>query len=149
MGTRADFYIRNENSEPKMKWLGSIGYDGYPEGIDGEVLKAQTEEEYELRVDAFLKADESATHPNDGWPWPWNDSRTTDYSYIFENGKVMASNFGYPLFDPLVAPNEEDDDDDDESKMGGYFPDMSAIKNVQFGGKKSGLIVVSASSTNP
>lgn len=138
MGTRADFYIRNENSEPKMKWLGSVGMDGYPDGIDKEVLTSITDSEFETQVLCFLKNKRHSTMPEEGWPWPWDDSRTTDYSYVFENGKVLASCFGYPLFDPL---KEERENDDTEDKLDGFFPDMTAIKNVQMG-EKSGLIII-------
>jgi hypothetical protein len=135
MGTRADFYVRKES---QMKWLGSIAWDGYPDGIEEKILNAKTESEYESEVDSFLKNEDSATFPDEGWPWPWDDSRTTDYSYIFDNGKVMASCFGYSLFDPLKDKEETDD----EQKMDGYFPDMKDVKNVKLGGPGSGLIII-------
>jgi hypothetical protein len=138
MGTRADFYIRKEG---KMKWLGSQGLDGYPEGIDDKVLQATTEAEFELSVNEYLRNRNDATFPKDGWPWPWNDSRTTDFSYIFEDGKVMASNFGYKLFDPLII-SEDDGDDDDDVKLEGYFPDMKNIQNIAYD-KRSGAIFLS------
>ena len=144
MGTRADFYVRQDN---QMKWLGSKGYDGYPDGIEEKVLKSTTAEEFEAETEVFLKAEGDATFPNEGWPWPWNDSRTTDYSYIFENGKVMASCFGYPLFDPLEEEKEDEEESEvEEAKMIGYFPDMSQLKNVKFGSKGSGMMVVSLGS---
>ena len=135
MGTRADFYVRSEES---MEWLGSIAWDGYPDGIDKPVLKAKSEDEFRVNVEGFLLIESGATFPKDGWPWPWNDSRTTDYSYIFQDGKVMASNFGYELFDPL----KEQEESDETSKMDNYFPDMSHLKNVQLSGPRSGLIVL-------
>lgn len=138
MGTRADFYIRNENVEPKMQWLGSIAWDGYE--VDG-VETATTEQEFREKLSAFFSKRDDVTLPEQGWPWPWNDSRTTDYSWIFENGKVMASIFGYPLFDPLVEQDDDEDDSNDEQKLVGYFPDMTDIKNVTFG-KGSGIIVI-------
>jgi hypothetical protein len=137
MGTRADFYVRQDN---QMRWIGSKGLDGYPDGIDKKVLNSKTAKEFEYETESFLKGENDATFPSEGWPWPWNDSRTTDYSYIFENGKVMASCFGYPLFDPL-AEVAEDDGPENESKMEGYFPDMGQFKNVKFGGPASGLLV--------
>lgn len=136
MGTRADFYVRRDNS---MEWLGSIAWDGYPDGIDEAVLKSQTEEDYRSNLSVFFKSKTDFTHPENGWPWPWNDSRTTDYAYIFQDGKVMASYFGYPLFDPLNPPEEEDDS---ETKMEGYFPDMKDIKNVRFD-EGSGIMIIS------
>lgn len=123
-----------------MKWLGSQGWDGYPDGIDNKVLSETTEDGFENTVNEYLSARRDATFPKDGWPWPRNDSRTTDYSYIFENGKVMASNFGYPLFDPL----KEDDEggEKEEAKMDGYFPDMKDIQNVAFD-DRSGVLFIS------
>jgi hypothetical protein len=139
MGTRADFYVRQDG---QMKWLGSKAWDGYPDGITGNVLQSTSSEQFENEVEAFLKGEDDATFPDEGWPWPWADSRTTDYSYIFENGKVMASCFGYPLFDPLKKEEEEEGEEDEELKMEGYFPDMSHLKNVKLSGNSSGLIVV-------
>ena len=52
MGTRADFYIRQDN---QMKWLGSKGYDGYPDGIEEKVLKSTTAEGFEAETETFLK----------------------------------------------------------------------------------------------
>ncbi len=144
MGTRADFYVRQDN---QMKWLGSKGNDSYPNGVEEKVLKATTAEEFEAETEAFLKAKDDATFPNEGWPWPWNDGRSTDYSYIFENGKVMASWFGYPLFDPLEEEKEDEEESEiKQAKMDGYFPDMSQLKNVKFDGKGSGVITVSVGS---
>lgn len=137
MGTRADFYIRKDN---QMKWLGSKGYDGYPEGINETVLKATSEEEFEANVIDFLKEKDDATFPEQGWPWPWNDSRTTDYSYIFENNKVKASCFGYPLFDPLQK-EEYDDNDEDKQKMAGYFPDMKDKQNIAYDNRSGALFI--------
>jgi hypothetical protein len=134
MGTRADFYVRKEK---QMEWVASKSFDGYPGGIDKDVLSANTEKDFRDKLQEFLAQQDDVTYPSDGWPWPWDDSRTTDYSYIFEKDKVMASNFGYPLFDP----NVESDQDDDESKMDEYFPNMKDIKNVAFG-KRSGMTIV-------
>ena len=136
MGTRADFYIRKDN---QMEWLGSIGWDGYPEGIEEAVISAKNEDDFRYALSEFFKRDD-VTLPEHGWPWPWDDSKTTDYSYIFENGKVMASCFGSPLFDPL---SEYDEGEDCVQKMDNYFPDMKNIKKLTLG-KRSGLIVVEA-----
>ena len=135
MGTRADFYVgRGKDAE----WLGSIAFDGYPSGIDGEVLLATTKAEYLVAVNKFFENErDDVTLPADGWPWPWNDSRTTDYSYAFDNGKVYANCFGYEWF--LVT---EDQPDNEYGNKKCEFPDMSDKKNVTYG-KHSGLTVVS------
>lgn len=137
MGTRADFYIRKEN---QMKWLGSKGYDGYPSGIDEPVLNATTEEEYEAKVIAFLSDSDNGTLPEQGWPWPWNDSCTTDYAYIFEKGKVMSSCFGGSLFDPLKA-DEEDDKDEAQELPAGYFPNMKDKQNIAYDNRSGALFL--------
>lgn len=138
MGTRADFYIRKEG---KMKWLGSQGWDGYPDGIDNKVLSATDEVQFETVVNDYLIVRKDATFPKDGWPWPWNDSRATDYSYVFENGKVMASNFGYPLFDPLKSDDDTTEDDQDEIKLEGFFPDMKDIKNIAYDNRSGAMFI--------
>lgn len=144
MGTRADFYIRKDN---QMKWLGSKGYDGYPDGIDEKVLKANNEEDYETQVIAFLKEEDDATFPEQGWPWPWSDSRTSDYAYIFDNGKVLSSCFGGPLFDPVKWNEESDEEKEDTEEIGealpaGYFPDMKDKQNIAYD-KRSGALFIS------
>ena len=127
-----------------MKWLGSKGFDGYPDGIDEKVLKSTDEQEYEKVVADFLSSANDATFPNQGWPWPWNDSRTTDYAYIFENGKVMSSCFGGPLFDPLKA-DAENEEEDHECLPAGYFPDMKDVQNIAYD-DRSGAIFISVRS---
>lgn len=132
MGTRADFYVGRGKD---AKWLGSVGLDGYPSGIDANVLAARSEVDFVAAVSAALSSDRSATLPEQGWPWPWNDSLTTDYAYAFDDGKVWASYFGHGWFDPL---QEEPEHDENKTAV---FPDMSAIKSVTFG-PRSGLIVL-------
>ena len=67
MGTRADFYIgRGE----KAQWMGSIGWDGYPEAIDDELLNATTPETFLAALTAFWEKRNDVTRPDQGWPWP-------------------------------------------------------------------------------
>jgi hypothetical protein len=138
MGTRADFYIgKGKDAE----WIGSIAWDGYPEGIDKSILQAHDESYYRQVVDMFLKQRDDSTFPLDGWPWPWEDSRTTDYSYAFDKNKVYASCFGHEWFDPLDPPEPENEDDEPEiSGEKIEFPDMSKEANPTLG-KRSGLMI--------
>lgn len=145
MGTRADFYIRKDKD---MEWLGSIGWDGYPGGIDKTVVYAATEEGFRRCVDHFFSQRKDVTLPDRGWPWPWEDSRTTDYAYIFEKDRVMASCFGYPLFDPVEALRKEEDDSEaeseegeDEVKMEGYFPNMKDRQNIRYDNGSGALFI--------
>ena len=137
MGTRADFYIgRGEHAT----WLGSRAWDGYPEGIPESVLKANDVDQYIEAVEAMASERNDWTTPDMGWPWPWDDSATTDYAYAFDGGKVHSSCFGGGWFDPTV---EYDADDEERiSKDKATFPDMSERKNVAFG-RRSGVILIS------
>jgi hypothetical protein len=133
MGTRADFYVgRGKDAE----WLGSISCDGYPEGIDIDVLMTTTRETYEAALMRFFAQRDDVSGPDHGWPWPWNDSNITDYAYAFDEGKVWAHGYGW--FDPMQPEPEEHDD---FGKPTTEFPDMSERKNVAVPGSiRSGMI---------
>ena len=134
MGTRADFYVgRGENAE----WLGSIAWDGYPEGLPMSLWNITSEEEWRKSIVGILTSREDASLPADGWPWPWEDSGTTDYAYALDSEKVWASFFGREWFDP-GKPDESDED----SPKTAVFPNMKGKKNVTLG-KRSGLIILS------
>lgn len=142
MGTRADFYVGNE-------WLGSIAWDGYRihEATEADAAKegkyqadrvacwqiksATDETAYRAAVAALLAINDDATTPVQGWPWPWEDSRTTDYAYVFGNGKTTAYTWGQ------LATN---DDSEGPGREGGW-PNMKDQQNVTLG-KRSGVIVM-------
>lgn len=134
MGTRADFYL---GKGKKAEWLGSIAWDGYPDGIEPEILSAINADIYREEVTRFLSKMNDSTFPKDGWPWPWENSRTTDYSYWFFDDKVWASCFGYGLFDPLQPEPELPDDAPKTLKC----PDFSTEFAASAGSRRSGTIV--------
>lgn len=134
MGTRADFYI---GRGPNAEWLGSIAMDGYPSGIPDTVLCAVSESLFRKLLGRFFADKHHHTPPEQGWPWPWNDSRTTNYAYAFDTGEVWASNFGCEWF----RASEPEPEDESEEKTA-VFPDMSARKNVAWYGPRSGQLVV-------
>jgi hypothetical protein len=144
MGTRADFYVgRGESAE----WLGSIAYDGYPEGEPGGLLKIGDEAKFRKRVATMLTRRDDSSRPEDGWPWPWEDSRTTDYAYSFHEGEVRVTCFGRGWLtradlkkaskaDPDASPFPEEKDQ--------TFPDMSAGASMApMGSKRSGIAMFS------
>lgn len=136
MGTRADFYVgRGLTAE----WLGSIAWDGYE--IPDSIRRAKTTANYRRAVTRFLKDRDDATFPKDGWPWPWEDSGTTDYAYAFDGVRTYASVFGRPWFSAKKEPRELPEGPKVE------FPNMKDRMNAQFGGKRSGLLVVEATPT--
>jgi len=116
MGTRADFYVGiGKNAE----WLGSVGWDGYEwDNADNALINAATESEYRAAVADIARSREDWTAPEQGWPWPWKDSNTTDYAYAHHNGRTEV----------FTKQSE--------------WPDMSARENVAYG-NRSGLIIIS------
>lgn len=134
MGTRADFYIgRGENAE----WIGSIAWDGSE--VDAQVRECTSADAFRHAVESMLKERDDATFPKDGWPWPWDDSNTTDYAWAFDEGKTWWSCFGY---DWWPADKEQSEEESEAAQKGNIiFPNMKDRKNVNFG-KRSGIILV-------
>lgn len=130
MGTRADFYV---GTGPDAEWLGSLAFDGYridkmkekhaddtPDNAECWAIKTATAEQaYRDAVANLLKLNDDATTPDQGWPWPWENSHTTDYAYAFVDGACKTFPWG----------------------KGAEWPDMTGRKNTTFD-KRSGLIVV-------
>lgn len=136
MGTRADFYIgRGESAE----WLGSIAWDGYPEGIPENIRAATDTDSYRQCVVDFIASRDDGTKPEMGWPWPWKNSLTTDYAYAFDDGRVWTASFGYKWF--IGNGDDADDDDEYDDVKQCVFPDMSTAKHAPAGSNRSGIIV--------
>lgn len=96
MGTRADFFV---GIGPQAEWLGSIAWDGYPNGNPEPIFAAQSLDDFRRIVAAILV--DHGTQPAGKWPWPWHDHRTTDYAYAWapdahSNERVVISGFGRP-----------------------------------------------------
>lgn len=87
MGTRADFYL---GRGVDARWLGSTAYDGHPENHMW-LLKAKTAKAFHLAVLKHIRGDGHGTLPENGWPWPWNDSHLTDHAYAFDDGVVYVT----------------------------------------------------------
>lgn len=151
MGTRADFYV---GKGAEAEWIGSIGWDGYRGGIDDAVLTAHSEKEYRAAVAKFFADRDDVTLPDQGWPWPWDDSGTSDCSYWFFGGRCWDACWYAPgeyRYAPCDKPEPDwgADGASEEEQFREWlndseaviYPDMSARKNVTFG-NRSGLIVV-------
>lgn len=153
MGTRADFYVgKNEAAV----WIGSIAWDGYRDSIPEKILTAKTSRGFRRAVARFFQDRDDATTPDKGWPWPWNNSSTTDCSYWFFSGHCWDAQSGTELDDykyvrcDIPEPNwghrGADEDRQRARWMKGSetirFPDMTALKNVTLG-SRSGIILIS------
>lgn len=131
MGTRADFYVGNGES---AQWVGSIAWDGYVEGIDEDVLSANSLDSYLSALGRFFRKRDDVTLPKDGWPWPWETSHTTDCAYCFVDGKTEIYSWGCG---PMTREQWENEDYEPPRAV---FPEMST-GSVVLRGPRSGLIV--------
>ena len=136
MGTRADFYV---GLGKDAEWTGSIAWDGHDDTLRKEsesarIFTATTEQDWREAVSQFLAPRENATAVEQGWPWPWNASTTTDCAYCFNGERTHVFYFGRPVIDG-------DSEEQAEARPEAEFPDMSARKKVTFG-KRSGLLIL-------
>ena len=142
MGTRADFYI---GRGAEAEWIGSCAFDGYPDSIlDGRHLgSSATPEEFRAAFQDEIACEDHATVPEEGWPWPWDDSGTTDYAYALDESRVWVSCFGGPW--KTVAQALHPDEEEDEAPKGPkvVFPNMKERQNVTLG-KRSGILIFGA-----
>ncbi len=152
MGTRADFYIGKGAS---AEWLGSIALDGDRSCLTQELVFSRNDQEFRDVVTAFLASRDDATVPSQGWPWPWDDSGTSDCSYWYFDGRLWDVHDKYGDGGPVYVPCDEpepdwgadEQDEDEQSKQwlkdreAVVFPDMKALRNVTFG-HRSGIITV-------
>lgn len=137
MGTRADFYVAKSGTA--LEWLGSIAFDGMEISLmvgekDAGPESATSEEDFRRKVENFLDLRDDATRPEQGWPWPWNDSNMTDYAYVWtrEHG-LTGRRFGGDTF---LVP-----DRDRRVDATYVFPDMTEVQNVTLG-ERSGVIIM-------
>jgi len=110
MGTRGDFYIVKYGV---MEWIGSTYHDSSPIRIPLEILIQVNPMMYEELVVEFLESRKPYSviaSEREKWPWPWADSRMTDYSYVFglypQAVAYMPSLKAY--FDPIKVIQGED-----------------------------------------
>lgn len=159
MGTRADFYVGlNEN----MEWIGSFAWDGHHDTVMDrypEMVNAGDEATFRTEVEKLLKGRDDGTLPEQGWPWPWEDSGTTDVTYAFHDSSVWATGFGDRFRKIIdIAEQEEKvksiDDYDVVEKMDEAFwkegievkfPNMKHLKNTaRPGSQRSGVMLFTA-----
>ena len=138
MGTRADFYV---GKGPNAEWLGSIAWDGYPDGNPADVLEKITEHDYRAAVELVLSNEHCGpTRPEQGWPWPWEDSRTTDFAYTFDLQRVLISCFGRPW---VGSEDEMTDEYFDSERTGpAAWPQMDTGGSAVPGSNRSGIMAI-------
>ena len=149
MGTRADFYLGTDPAD--MEWLGSVAYDGYsiadtPERnpIDRAVAHAKTAKAFRGAVAALLTENEHGSTQEQGWPWPWEDSCTTDYTYCFGGTHTVYYCFGHGPQYPGKSVFTRDGEYKRPFRVKASFPDMTRYQRITFG-SRSGLLILGVS----
>ena len=138
MGTRVDFYI---GKGADAEWIGSVGNDGYrpikgqAPGVGYALINAKSERAFRSAVTRLFNKFSDHVPAKMGWPWPWDDSGTTDCSYWFFDGKVWDVHCKFepcgPVWVPCDEPEPEGDVGTKYEKV--VYPNMSAIRNVRGG----------------
>lgn len=97
MGTRADYYVGTDPAH--MDYLGSTPMDGDPATTAQRGLDVRYDSVEDFVRDLHDLLDAYGQRRSAGWPWPWDNSRTTDYAYCWDvdTHDVMVSCFGSPL----------------------------------------------------
>ena len=102
MNTRCDFYIMDHDRS--LIWIGSNFKNGDYTEIPTKILVQGDQISFEEEVISFLE-EEGGIISSEGhkWPWHWNDSQLTDYTYIFHvcSGKVLVCKLGGRPMNPI------------------------------------------------
>jgi len=133
MGTRADFYIDDLGD---MTWIASIYRNGQPWNIPLELLAQVNQVMFTEELYWFLEKVKDNYASNRTWPWHWEDSRMTDFSYILdcEKGKVVGySAKDKMIFDPIKVGAGEDLN---SAKIANAIPNFPRL-GVKHGSKSS------------
>ena len=105
---KADFYV---GMGKESEWIGSVSKCGEIWALSTQILIQVNKTMYEELVVEYINFCEGivANHVCQ-WPWPWADSRMTDYSYIFipKYEKVFMSIEGGVLMDPIKIVQGKD-----------------------------------------
>lgn len=101
MGTRAAFFIGDARDLENREFLGTVAWDGYPDGDCSTLAKATSPEEFKQllkELDAARAKDSNGSDfagPEGGFPSPWTDDLfLTDFVYCFFNEATHFSCFG-------------------------------------------------------
>jgi hypothetical protein len=89
----------------EMEWKGSLLKNGSPLDLPVEILFQLNKEQFIEKVLDHISSQiyDGVIPEADGWPWSWEDSQMTDYSYIFDErkDKVYMVICGGRLLDPI------------------------------------------------
>lgn len=113
MGTRAQFFIGNPMDLEGREWLGTIAWDGYPDGDCAMLAKASSDVGFRALVNHLRESRDDFCDPaSHSFPFPWKGNLfLTDCTYALFDGKVHVTWFdqGFvPLADYLASEELQD-----------------------------------------
>ena len=114
MGTRAQFFIGNPSDIENRVYLGTVAWDGYPDGDIGKILKGVTTEESFRNVIKKGIAEEREDYADPettNFPFPWKDDLyLTDCTYAFFDGVVQFTYYhtGFVPLDKYLAFTDDE-----------------------------------------
>lgn len=132
MSTRAQFFLGNPSDLENRKYLGTVAFDGYPDGDCGDALSGAADEAAFLSSVAKIaaKRDDFADPEVSGFPFPWRDDLyLTDCTYAFFDGAVQFTSFhvGFvPLTKYLAFTEDENKAYGKYNKLPGNVPAPSS-----------------------
>lgn len=122
MGSKADFYL---GRGLEAEWLGSVEWDGLPAALPASLLASPSAEQYRSEVLSMVDARADGIDPTDGWPWTWDTSHGTSYSYAFDQGRVWACCYGSSWW----KATQPEPDHTTLTRKAAKFPDMSIYRD--------------------
>ncbi|MEO1208843.1 MAG: hypothetical protein AAFX78_04795 [Cyanobacteria bacterium J06638_20] len=96
-----------------------------------KLVGVETQGRYREVVEEILSSVSHSTTPDQGWPWPWDDSSVTDYAYCWDGSRVVIASD-----DEL----EEDDEPEPFPRIPFMLPNQSHRRNVALD-ERSGLVI--------
>lgn len=126
MGSKADFYMgRGLGAE----WLGSIAWDGLPTGLPPDLRAIDKEDDWREEVTLFIEGRDDGVLADAGWPWTWDTSHGTKYTYAFDRGHVWACCYGSSWW----RADRDEPDHTTLKRKAAILPDMSLVPKLESG----------------
>lgn len=112
MGTRAQFFINHPSDLETRIWLGSVAWDGYPDGDIGDAfMGVKTVHEFREAVDKIaLERNDYCDPDKHSFPFPWKDNLyLTDCTYAFFDDAVQFTYYhaGFMPLETYLNLSEE------------------------------------------
>lgn len=100
--SNADFYVMENDGS--LEWFGSLNTAGSVYALPKALFIQESDITFIEEVNQYLYENKGIIKDiGNEWPWNWEDSRFTDYSYIYDknSGQVLMSMDGQRPVDTI------------------------------------------------